>query len=90
MVWWWKGEASFVVILKDLQIADQNFEVNWVSLLEIKSKGSLWIRKRSFRSFLGIKKIKAEAGNIDFLIEFLFSFSLMYFFKARDSLSVRG
>jgi len=56
LVWWWKGEASFVVILKDLQIADQNFEVNWVPLSEMISEGSPWIRKILF--------IKAEAVSV--------------------------
>ena len=90
MVWWWKGEASFVVILKDLQIADQNFEVNWVSLSEKKSEGGLWIRKRSFMSFLGTNKTEAAAGDFDFLINFLSSFSIIYFFEARGSFSVKG
>ena len=78
-----EGRSKFRCVLKDLQIADQNFEVNWVSLSEKKSEGGLWIRKRSFMTFLGTKKTEAAAGDLDFLINFLSSFSIIYFFEAR-------
>jgi len=59
LVWWWKGEASFMFIRKDLQIADQSLEVNWVPLSEIISEGSPWRQK-----ILIILFIKEEAVSI--------------------------
>jgi len=42
LVWWWKGEESFIEILRVLQINVQNLEENWVLLSERISYGSLW------------------------------------------------
>ena len=41
-------------------------------------------------AFLGTNKTEAAAGDLDLLINFLSSFSLIYFFEARGSFSVKG
>ena len=63
MVWWWKGEESFIEILRVLQINVQNLEENWVLLLERISYGSLWSLNIWVINALAVSSEEGTLGN---------------------------
>jgi len=63
LVWWWKGEESFIEILRVLQINVQNLEENWVLLLERISYGSLWSLNIWVINALAVSSEEGTLGN---------------------------